>query len=112
MAVKTVGVFCSEYNELAFLRNGTDRHEIREKTSIGVLYWTLIEEFWKFAFRPNGVILQQTAIFVLLWRFSMSQAYGSGVMLFRLIKAFHLLEEGPTVCPPWIDFLCDWPFRL
>jgi len=42
----------------------------------------------------------------------MSQAYGSEAMFFRLIKAFHLLEEGPMVCPPWIDFLCDWPFRL
>jgi len=30
--------FFNGYNELAFLRNGTDRHEIREKTSIGVLY--------------------------------------------------------------------------
>jgi len=32
--------------------------------------------------------------------------------VFRLIEAFHLLEEGPTLCPPWIDFLCDLPFRL
>jgi len=80
MAVKTVGVFCNGYNELAFLCNGTDWHEIWAKTSIAVLYWTLIEEFWKFAL--NGVILQQTAIFLLLWRFYMSQAYRSVVTFF------------------------------
>jgi len=32
--------------------------------------------------------------------------------VFRLIEAFRLLEEEPTVCLPWIDFLCDLPFRL
>ena len=31
VTVKRVGVFCNEYNELAFLCNGTDRHEIRTK---------------------------------------------------------------------------------
>jgi len=30
--------------------------------------------------------------------------------VFRLIKAFRLLEEGLTVCTPWIDFLCDYRF--
>jgi len=43
--------FCNGYNELAFQFNGTDRHEIREKTSVTVLYWTLIEQFWKFALK-------------------------------------------------------------
>ena len=33
MAVKSVGVFCNGCNELAFLCTGTDRHEIRAKTS-------------------------------------------------------------------------------
>jgi len=78
MAVNRVGVFCNRYNELAFLCNGTDRHEIREKTSVAVLYWTLIEEFWKFALK-GGVILLQTVIFGLLWRFSIPQTYRSGV---------------------------------
>ena len=31
MAAKKVGVFCNGYIELAFLFNGTDRPEIREK---------------------------------------------------------------------------------
>jgi len=38
-------VFCNGYNELTFLCNGTDRHKIWAKTSISVLYRTLIEEF-------------------------------------------------------------------
>jgi len=25
--------------------------------------------------------------------------------VFRLLEAFGLLEEGHTVCPPWIDFV-------
>jgi len=33
------------YSELAFLCNGTDRHENWAETSITVLYWTLIQEF-------------------------------------------------------------------
>jgi len=32
--------------------------------------------------------------------------------IFRLSQAFRLSEEGPTVCPPQIDILCDLPFRL
>jgi len=49
---------CNGYNELAFLCNETARYEIRAKTSIAVLYWILIEEFWKLAIK--GVILHQT----------------------------------------------------
>jgi len=49
MAVKRWEFFCNWYNELAFLCNGTDWLDIREKTSIGVLYWT--EEFWKFSLK-------------------------------------------------------------
>jgi len=33
-----------------------------------------------------GVILHQTTIFGLLWRFCMSQAYRSGVTFFDLLK--------------------------
>ena len=39
-------VFCEGYIEFAFLCNGTDRHEIPAKTSIGMLYRTLIEELF------------------------------------------------------------------
>jgi len=53
--------FCNGYNEFAFLCNGTNQHEIRGKTSMAVLYWTLIEQFWKSTLK--GVILPQTAIF-------------------------------------------------
>jgi len=37
------GSFCNGYNELPFLCNGTDRHEIWAKMSIADLYCTLIE---------------------------------------------------------------------
>jgi len=60
------------------------------------------------------VILHQTAIFGLLWPLTVLHVIGLQVRryVFRLIEAFRLLEEGPTVCPSWIDFLCDLPFRL
>jgi len=43
-----VGDFCNGYNELAFFVTGQIGMKFgkkRDKTSIGVLYWTLIEEF-------------------------------------------------------------------
>ena len=71
--------------------------------------WTLIEEFWKFTlkgwFCPKPPFL--VALTVLHVTCLQVRGYVS-----RLIKAFRLLQEGPTVCPPWIDFLCDLPFRL
>jgi len=41
-------------NEVAFLCNGTDLHEIPAKTSVTVLYQTLIEEFQKFLANVNS----------------------------------------------------------
>jgi len=51
MAVEKVRVFCNGYSELACLCNGTDRHEIRGKTSIGALL--NLKEFWKFPLRGD-----------------------------------------------------------
>jgi len=44
-----------------------------QRTSIGVLYWILIEEFWKFSLK--GVIWPKTDILGLFWRVSVWQAY-------------------------------------
>jgi len=72
--------------------------------SIAVLYWTLIEEFWKFTlkgwFCPKPPFL--LALTVLHVTCLQVRGY-----VFRLI-AFRLVQEGPTVCPSWIDFLWDW----
>jgi len=103
MAVKWVGVFCNGYNELAFLCNGTDRHEIPAKMSIAVLYWTLIEEVWKFTIK--GLILHQTAIFGLLWRLSLTQAYMSGVTFstYRGLPSTRGRANGvPTLNRPFV----------
>jgi len=49
-----MGYFCSKYNEVVFLCNVTDRHKIRSKMSIGVLYSTLTEEFRIFPFHSGA----------------------------------------------------------
>jgi len=96
--------------ELAFLCNRTDRHEIRGKNvnhcPLLNLNWTVLKICpWGGDFATNGhfwvalTVLHVTGLQVRRY-------------VFRLIEAFHLLEEGPTVCPPWIDFLCDLLFRL
>ena len=100
-----VHVFCNGYNELALLCNGTDRHEIPAKTSIGVHYWTLIEEFCKFSLKGGDFALKPQ----FLGSFDGSPCYRprSGITFFDLAS-----DEGPTVCPSGIDFLCDLPFPL
>jgi len=53
--------FPKGYNEFAFLCNWTDWHEILAKTSVAVIYRTLIEEFQNFSLK--GVILCQNCHF-------------------------------------------------
>jgi len=66
-------VFCKKYNEVSFLCNGTDQHEIPTKTSIVVLCRTLIDEFRKFSLK--GWFCPQTAIFASFWPVSVLHGY-------------------------------------
>ena len=75
------------------LCNGRDRHEIRPKKLIGVLCWTLIEEFWQFSLK--GVICPQTAILGLFWRVSVS-----GVTFFDLAKPSIYYRKGQRCANP------------
>jgi len=104
MTARKVGVL---YSEVVFLRNRKHRHEIRSKTSIGVLYWTLIEAFWKVPLK--GAIFAPKLPSSGCFDTSVTGLQVKGYV-FRPISAFHLLEEGPTVCPTPIDFLCNLPF--
>ena len=79
-----------------FLTGQTDM-KIGQKMSIGVLYWTLIEEFWK------GVILPPNRHF----RVVLTSLHVTGlqeVAFFDLAKHFHVLDEAPVVCAPRIGF--------
>ena len=67
---------------LTMWSNGTNRHEIRAKTSIDVLCWTLMEECWKFSLK--GVILPQNRHFgVVLTGFGVTRLQVTGYV-FRL----------------------------
>jgi len=78
------GIFVTGTMNLHFFVTGQIGMKFGNKTSITVLYWIFIQQFWKFALK--GVIVHQTAIFGLLWQFSKSQAYRSGVTFFNLSK--------------------------
>jgi len=110
MSVKT-GSFCNRYNELSFLCNGSDGHGGHAKTSIAILCWTLIEEFWKFAFK--GWFCTKPPF---LGCFDGSPCHRSIQIrgyVFRLIEAFLLLEEGSTVCLcVAYHFGCRRPLKL
>ena len=77
-------VFCSGYNKLICFVTGQIGMKFGKNTSIGVLYWTLIEEFWKFSLK--GRFCPKTAIFGLFWRVSVHVT--DLQVVFRLSKAF------------------------